>query len=56
LPSRITPWIDQLTELTVDYGMDGFILGPADDSGEQLRRFATEVAPRVRENAAVVKG
>jgi alkanesulfonate monooxygenase SsuD/methylene tetrahydromethanopterin reductase-like flavin-dependent oxidoreductase (luciferase family) len=55
LDGPVDQWIDQLTELTVDYGMDGFILGPADDSAEQLRRFATEVAPRVRENAAVVK-
>ena len=55
LDGPVDQWIDQLTELTVDYGMDGFILGPPDDSADQLRRFATEVAPRVRENAAVVK-
>ena len=55
LDGPVDQWVDQLTELTVDYRMDGYILGPADDSVEQLRRFATEVAPRVRENATVVK-
>ena len=54
LDGPVDQWVDQLTELTVDYGMDGYILGPADDSAEQLRLFATEVAPRVRENATVV--
>jgi alkanesulfonate monooxygenase SsuD/methylene tetrahydromethanopterin reductase-like flavin-dependent oxidoreductase (luciferase family) len=52
LDGPVDQWVDQLTELTVDYGMDGYILGPADDSAEQLRRFATEVVPRVREKRA----
>jgi alkanesulfonate monooxygenase SsuD/methylene tetrahydromethanopterin reductase-like flavin-dependent oxidoreductase (luciferase family) len=56
LDGPVDQWVDQLTELTVNYGMDGYIVGPADDSAEQLRRFATEVAPRVRENATLVKG
>lgn len=55
LDGPVDQWVDQLSELTVDYGMDGYILGPADDSPEQLRRFATEIAPRVRENASVVR-
>jgi len=55
LDGPVDQWIDQLTELTVDFGMDGYILGPTEDAAEQLRRFATEVAPRVRENAAAVR-
>ena len=55
LDGPVDQWVDQLTELTVEYGMDGYILGPADDSAEQLRLFATEVAPRVREHVTAVK-
>jgi len=55
LEGPIDQWVDQLTELTVDYGMDGYILGPGENPLEQLRRFAAEVAPRVRENVALVK-
>jgi alkanesulfonate monooxygenase SsuD/methylene tetrahydromethanopterin reductase-like flavin-dependent oxidoreductase (luciferase family) len=55
LQGPVDQWVDQLTELTVDYGMDGYILGTSDDPKEQLRRFATEVAPRVQENVALVK-
>ncbi len=55
LEGPVDQWVDQLTELSVDYGMDGYILGPADNPLEQLRRFAAEVAPRVRENIALVR-
>jgi alkanesulfonate monooxygenase SsuD/methylene tetrahydromethanopterin reductase-like flavin-dependent oxidoreductase (luciferase family) len=41
-------WVEELTRLVEDYGFDGFILSPADGSLEQIKRFATEVAPRVR--------
>jgi alkanesulfonate monooxygenase SsuD/methylene tetrahydromethanopterin reductase-like flavin-dependent oxidoreductase (luciferase family) len=41
-------WVDQLTALTVEHGMDTYVLGTV--SEEELRRFAIEVAPRVREN------
>jgi alkanesulfonate monooxygenase SsuD/methylene tetrahydromethanopterin reductase-like flavin-dependent oxidoreductase (luciferase family) len=50
LNGPVGQWIDQLTELTVDYGMDGYILAQTDDG--QLRRFATEVVPGVRANLA----
>jgi alkanesulfonate monooxygenase SsuD/methylene tetrahydromethanopterin reductase-like flavin-dependent oxidoreductase (luciferase family) len=55
LNGPVDQWVDQLTELTMDYGMDGYILAQGDDPKEQLRRFAADVAPRVRENAALVK-
>ncbi len=55
LNGPVDQWVDQLTELPVDYGMDGYILGTGVNPQEQLRRFAVDVAPRVRENAALVK-
>ena len=55
LDGPVDQWVDQLTELTVDYGMDGYILGPGENPQEQLRRFAADVAPRVRENLALLK-
>ncbi len=38
--------------MTIEYGLDGYILGPTGDIESQLRRFALEVAPQVRENVA----
>jgi alkanesulfonate monooxygenase SsuD/methylene tetrahydromethanopterin reductase-like flavin-dependent oxidoreductase (luciferase family) len=55
LQGPVDQWVEQLTELTVDYGMDGYILAQGDDPLDQLRLFATEVAPRVQENVALVK-
>ncbi|HET9848613.1 MAG TPA: LLM class flavin-dependent oxidoreductase, partial [Candidatus Dormibacteraeota bacterium] len=55
LEGPVDQWVDQLTELTTEYGMDGYILGPAEDSEQQLRRFGEEVAPRVRENVMVAQ-
>ena len=42
-------WADQLTALALDHGMSVFILGPGADADADLRRFAEEVAPAVRE-------
>jgi alkanesulfonate monooxygenase SsuD/methylene tetrahydromethanopterin reductase-like flavin-dependent oxidoreductase (luciferase family) len=46
-------WVDTLTHLAVDLGMDAFIFGAAEgtDEEQQLRRFAEEIAPAVRANA-----
>jgi alkanesulfonate monooxygenase SsuD/methylene tetrahydromethanopterin reductase-like flavin-dependent oxidoreductase (luciferase family) len=40
-------WAEQLAELTLDVGMSTYILGT--DSADDVRRFAEEVAPAVRE-------
>ncbi len=40
-------WAEQLAGLTLDTGMSTYILGT--DSPDDVRRFATEVAPAVRE-------
>jgi alkanesulfonate monooxygenase SsuD/methylene tetrahydromethanopterin reductase-like flavin-dependent oxidoreductase (luciferase family)/hemerythrin-like domain-containing protein len=45
-------WAEQLTELVLRYGLSGFILGPGGDPIGDLRRFAEEVAPAVREAVA----
>jgi alkanesulfonate monooxygenase SsuD/methylene tetrahydromethanopterin reductase-like flavin-dependent oxidoreductase (luciferase family) len=48
LEGPVDQWVDQLTTLTLEYGIDGYIFGTADDTEAQLRRFAEEVAPQVR--------
>lgn len=45
-------WAEQLTELALTHGMSVFILGPGNDAIADLRRFAEEVAPAVREMVA----
>jgi alkanesulfonate monooxygenase SsuD/methylene tetrahydromethanopterin reductase-like flavin-dependent oxidoreductase (luciferase family) len=45
-------WADQLTRLAVEFGMDAFIFWPAAEATSQLRRFAEEVAPEVRDAVA----
>jgi alkanesulfonate monooxygenase SsuD/methylene tetrahydromethanopterin reductase-like flavin-dependent oxidoreductase (luciferase family) len=45
-------WIEELTRLAVELGMDAFILWPKADPTAQLRRFAEEIAPEVRASIA----
>ena len=45
-----------LTELALEHGMDTFILWFEGDVESQLRRFAAEVAPAVRQNVARARG
>ncbi|WP_017588486.1 LLM class flavin-dependent oxidoreductase [Nocardiopsis ganjiahuensis] len=47
-------WVETLTELALECGMDTFVLGPAGGSAAQVELFAAEVAPAVR--AAVRAG
>ena len=49
-------WVDELTELAVDRGMDTFVFGPSADPVPQLQRFANEIAPVVREQVAQQRG
>lgn len=50
LNGPVGQWVEELTVLVVQYGVDSFILGgPAD---RQLDRFAQEVVPAVREQVA----
>ncbi|OLF05361.1 5,10-methylene tetrahydromethanopterin reductase [Actinophytocola xinjiangensis] len=49
-PAKV--WIEQLAELTLADGVSSFILMVEPDSDDDLRRFAEEVAPGVRELVA----
>jgi len=49
-------WVDELTRLAVEVGMDTFIYWPAADRLHQLQKFAAEVVPAVRENVAKARG
>ncbi|MEV0973392.1 LLM class flavin-dependent oxidoreductase [Microtetraspora glauca] len=49
-------WADELTDLAVAYGMDTFVFWGEGDQEIQLRRFAEEVVPAVRERVALERG
>ncbi len=52
LQGPVDHWVEELTRLTVEQGMDGYVFWPSSDPSEQLRRFAGEVAPQVRDGVA----
>ncbi|MGA5042249.1 LLM class flavin-dependent oxidoreductase [Streptomyces capoamus] len=41
-------WVDQITDLVHDHGMNGFVYWPDQDQQRQLSVFAQEVAPAAR--------
>jgi alkanesulfonate monooxygenase SsuD/methylene tetrahydromethanopterin reductase-like flavin-dependent oxidoreductase (luciferase family) len=49
-------WVDELTTLVIEQGMDSFIFGPASEAVRQVQRFAAEIAPAVREAVARHRG
>ena len=53
-PPRL--WVDQLTDLALSQGLSAFILAPGQAPESDLRRFAEEVAPAVRDAVAVARG
>lgn len=52
LDGPVDRWVDDLARLTLEVGMDTYLLMAAEPIETQLRRFALEVAPRVREVVA----
>jgi alkanesulfonate monooxygenase SsuD/methylene tetrahydromethanopterin reductase-like flavin-dependent oxidoreductase (luciferase family) len=56
LNGPVGQWVDELTTLVLESGMDTFVFGPADDPVRQTEVFAAEVAPAVREAVAVHRG
>lgn len=46
-------WVEELTRLVVEGGMDTFVFGPSSDVVRQVEVFAAEVAPAVRAAVAV---
>jgi len=56
LTGPVDYWVDELTRLVVEVGMDTFLYWPTDDRLRQLERFAAEVVPAVREQVAKTRG
>jgi alkanesulfonate monooxygenase SsuD/methylene tetrahydromethanopterin reductase-like flavin-dependent oxidoreductase (luciferase family) len=56
LQGSAAQWVDELTELAVEHGMDTFMFGPSEDPVPQLQRFAAELAPAVRERVERHRG
>jgi alkanesulfonate monooxygenase SsuD/methylene tetrahydromethanopterin reductase-like flavin-dependent oxidoreductase (luciferase family) len=49
-------WVEQLLPLVTEIGMDTFVLWPTEDPARQVRLFADEVAPALREAVAAHRG
>jgi alkanesulfonate monooxygenase SsuD/methylene tetrahydromethanopterin reductase-like flavin-dependent oxidoreductase (luciferase family) len=56
LQGGLEQWVDELTELAVEHGMDTFMFGPSEDPVTQLQRFAADVAPAVLERVERHRG
>ncbi|MGV1009083.1 MAG: LLM class flavin-dependent oxidoreductase [Dermatophilaceae bacterium] len=56
LDGPVGQWVDELTALVVDSGMDSFVFGPADEPVRQTEVFAAEVAPAVRAAVTAHRG
>lgn len=56
LQGPVDQWVEQLTALVVEWGMDTFIFGPADDPVRQSEVFAAQIAPAVRDAVAGHRG
>jgi alkanesulfonate monooxygenase SsuD/methylene tetrahydromethanopterin reductase-like flavin-dependent oxidoreductase (luciferase family) len=50
LKGPVEQWVDELTMLALDYGVDTFIL--AENDLNQVRHFAAEIVPQVRAQVA----
>jgi alkanesulfonate monooxygenase SsuD/methylene tetrahydromethanopterin reductase-like flavin-dependent oxidoreductase (luciferase family) len=56
LDGPVDRWVEELTGLVRDGGMDTFVFWPSESPGTQLRRYAEEVAPTVRDAVARERG
>jgi alkanesulfonate monooxygenase SsuD/methylene tetrahydromethanopterin reductase-like flavin-dependent oxidoreductase (luciferase family) len=56
LTGPVEYWVDELTRLVIEVGMDTFIYWPADDRLRQIELFAAEVAPAVKNQVAKARG
>ena len=50
LAGPVDHWVETLSRWATEIGTDSFVVYPADGSADQVRRFAAEVAPAVREH------
>lgn len=56
LQGPVEQWVDELSSLALEHGIDTFVFAPATDPVPQVRRFAEEIAPHVREEVARRRG
>jgi hypothetical protein len=49
LEGPVSKWVEELTRLALELGMDTFIYWPSEDHVLQIQAFASEVVPAVRE-------
>jgi alkanesulfonate monooxygenase SsuD/methylene tetrahydromethanopterin reductase-like flavin-dependent oxidoreductase (luciferase family) len=56
LDGPVSYWSDALTRLALEFGMDAFVFWPATDPTAQLRRFAEDVVPAVRDAVFTRRG
>jgi alkanesulfonate monooxygenase SsuD/methylene tetrahydromethanopterin reductase-like flavin-dependent oxidoreductase (luciferase family) len=49
LEGPVEYWADELARLALDFGMDGFIFAPKEPGEAQVRLFAEQVVPAVRQ-------
>ncbi len=49
LEGPVSKWVEELTPLALEIGMDTFIYWPSEDHVHQIEVFASEVVPTVRE-------
>jgi hypothetical protein len=56
LTGPVEYWVDELTRLVVEFGMDTFMYWPADDRMRQIELFAAEVVPAVKDRVAKGRG
>lgn len=56
LDGPVEQWVEELTMLTLDHGMDSYVFGPSEQPEQQLQRFAQEVVPQVRARVAQARG
>jgi alkanesulfonate monooxygenase SsuD/methylene tetrahydromethanopterin reductase-like flavin-dependent oxidoreductase (luciferase family) len=52
LEGPASQWVETLTRLALEFGMDTFIYWPSGDRERQVELFASEIAPAVREAVA----
>lgn len=56
LHGPVAQWVEELTSLALEHGMDNFVFGPAERPVLQLQRFAAEVVPAVRQQVVLHRG
>lgn len=56
LHGPVEQWVEELTALVIEQGMDTFVYGPAADPVRQVEVFAAEVVPAVRATVAAERG